>query len=135
MAYSLVCENHFTVSLRLYDFYQFYGIYHFEKNDENIKTIPKEWRQIIFQHDNDHAFVRDIDYNPQTLPISIDSQKHKLTLNSYQYDYAIDQNGNILLTKTVENSMEKIKLIKQDPKQLELKKHSFHWIQEYPNSR
>ncbi|WP_146190973.1 DoxX family protein [Sphingobacterium athyrii] len=112
-----------------------YGIYHFEKNDENIKTIPKEWRQIIFQHDNDHAFVRDIDYNPQTLPISIDSQKHKLTLNSYQYDYAIDQNGNILLTKTVENSMEKIKLIKQDPKQLELKKHSFHWIQEYPNSR
>lgn len=112
-----------------------YGIYHFEKNDENIKTIPKEWRQIIFQQDNDRAFVRDIDYNPLSLSVLIDSQQQKLTLNSYQYDYEIDRNGNILLTKTIENRIEKIKLIKQDSQKSGLMKRSFHWIQEYPNSR
>lgn len=112
-----------------------YGIYHFEKNDENIKTIPKEWRQIIFQQDNDRAFVRDIDYNPLSLSVLIDSQQQKLTLNNYQYDYEIDRNGNILLTKTIENRIEKIKLIKQDSQKSGLMKRSFHWIQEYPNSR
>lgn len=112
-----------------------YGIYHFEKTDENTKTIPKEWRQIIFQQDNDRAFVRDIDYNPLSPTVLIDSQQRKLTLNNYQYDYEIDQNGNILLTKAVENRIEKIKLIKQDPQKPELMKRSFHWIQEYPNSR
>ncbi|WP_293942508.1 MULTISPECIES: hypothetical protein [unclassified Sphingobacterium] len=112
-----------------------YGIYHFEKNDENIKTIPKGWRLIIFQHDNDRAFVRDIDYNPQPLSVLIDSQQRKLTLNNYQYDYEIEINGDILLTKTFENRIEKIKLIKQDHQKLELIKRSFHWIQEYPYNR
>lgn len=73
--------------------------------------------------------------NPLSLSVLIDSQQQKLKLNNYQYDYEIDQNGNILLTKTIENRIEKIKLIKQDSQKSELMKRSFHWIQEYPNSR
>jgi hypothetical protein len=47
-------------------------------------------------------------------------------LNNYQFDYQINQDGNILLTKAFDDHTAHIKLIKQDVQTFELKQRKFH---------
>ncbi|MDM1292728.1 hypothetical protein HX021_00275 [Sphingobacterium sp. N143] len=113
----------------------FYGIYRIEKAEKDRKTIPHGWSLIIFEYDNNSVMVRDSAYKPHWESIVMNNQAKKLTLNRYQFDYTINQNGDILLSKVVEGNREEVKLIKQDTQQFELTKRRFNWIQEYPYNR
>ncbi|MCW8314003.1 hypothetical protein K7A41_22435 [Sphingobacterium sp. InxBP1] len=112
-----------------------YGIYRFAPLQKAVRTIPEDWRLIIFEFNNDHVLVRDSYYSPIYQTVIIDHPKKKITLNQFQYDYKINQNGDILLRKVFDDRVEEIKLIKQDPQQFELLTHPFRWIQEFPHNR
>ena len=112
-----------------------YGIYRIEQTGTQRKSIPENWRLIVFEIDNYKVLVRDTDYSPQKESVVIDAAGKKITLNNYQFDYQINANGNILLTKTFDDHIEEIKLVKQDPQEFELIKRKFNWIQEYPYNR
>ncbi|KKO89846.1 hypothetical protein AAW12_20055 [Sphingobacterium sp. Ag1] len=112
-----------------------YGIYRIEEAGTPRKTIPENWRLIVFEIDNNKVLIRTSDYNPQKESVVIDAVGKKITLNNYQFDYQINQDGNILLTKAFDDHTEQIKLIKQDVQAFELMQRKFHWVQEYPYNR
>ena len=112
-----------------------YGIYRIEQTEKQHKSIPENWRLIIFEFDNYKVLIRNTDYSPQTESVVIDTAGKKITLNNYEFDYRINPDGNILLTKTFDDHTEEIKLVKQDPQAFELMRRKFNWIQEYPYSR
>lgn len=112
-----------------------YGIYRIEQTEKQHKSIPENWRLIVFEFDNFKVLIRNTDYSPQTESVVIDAAGKKITLNNYEFDYRINPDGNILLTKTFDGHTEEIKLVKQDPQAFELMRRKFNWIQEYPYSR
>lgn len=112
-----------------------YGIYRIEQTEKQRKSIPKNWRLIAFEFDNYKVLIRNTDYSPQTESVVIDTAGKKITLNNYEFDYRINPGGNILLTKTFDDHIEEIKLVKQDPQAFELMRRKFNWIQEYPYNR
>ncbi len=112
-----------------------YGIYHVEQTQKQHKSIPQNWRLIVFEFDSYKVLIRNTDYRPQTESVVIDAAGKKITLNNYEFDYRITPDGNIRLTKTFGDHMEEIKLVKQDPQAFELMRRKFNWIQEYPYSR
>ncbi|WP_286734741.1 MULTISPECIES: hypothetical protein [Sphingobacterium] len=109
-----------------------YGIYRIEQAGTQGKSIPEDWRLIVFEIDNNKVLIRNTDYTPQRESVVIDAPGKKITLNNYQFDYQINPDGNILLTKTFDDHTAYIKLIKQDVQALELMRRNFNWIQEYP---
>jgi hypothetical protein len=112
-----------------------YGIYRIEPAGTPHKSIPENWRLIVFEIDNNNVFIRNTDYTPQREGVVIDAAGKKITLNNYQFEYQINRDGNILLTKTFDDHTEQIKLIKQDAQAFELMQRKFHWVQEYPYNR
>ncbi|MDR3008405.1 MAG: hypothetical protein LBV59_10750 [Sphingobacterium sp.] len=112
-----------------------YGIYRIEQSGTQRKSIPENWRLIVFEINNNKVFIRNTDYNPQRESVVIDTAGKKITLNNYQFDYQINPDGNILLTKTFDDHTAQIKLIKQDVQAFELMQRKFHWVQEYPYNR
>ncbi|WP_312333786.1 hypothetical protein [Sphingobacterium sp.] len=124
---------------KLIDEYQkkspLYGIYRIEQTGIQRKSIPENWRFIVFESDNYKVLIRNTDYSPQTESVVIDAAGRKITLNNYEFDYRINPDGNIRLTKTFDNHTEEIRLVKQDPQAFELMRRKFNWIQEYPYSR
>ncbi|GEM_PF-1373336 len=112
-----------------------YGIYCVEQTQKQHKSIPQNWRLIVFEFDSYKVLIRNTDYRPQTESVVIDAAGKKITLNNYEFDYRINPDGNIRLTKTFGDHMEEIKLVKQDPQAFELMRRKFNWIQEYPYSR
>ncbi|MGE8430166.1 MAG: hypothetical protein ACN6O7_19970, partial [Sphingobacterium sp.] len=112
-----------------------YGIYRIEQAGTQGKSIPENWRLIVFEIDNNKVLIRNTDYTPQRESVVIDTAGKKTTLNNYQFDYQINAEGNILLTKTFDDHTEQIKLIKQDVQAFELIQRKFHWVQEYPYNR
>lgn len=112
-----------------------YGIYRIEQTGKQRKSIPENWRLIVFEIDNNKVLIRNTDYTPQRENVVIDAAGKKIILNNYQFDYQINGNGNMLLTKTFDDHTEEIKLVKQDPQAFELTRPKFNWIQEYPYNR
>jgi len=112
-----------------------YGIYRIEQTEKQRKSIPENWRLIVFEFDNYKVLIRNTDYIPQQESVVIDSAGKKITLNNYEFDYRINPDGNILLTKTFDDHTEEINLVKQDPQTFELMRRKFNWIQEYPYNR
>ncbi|WP_293907058.1 hypothetical protein [Sphingobacterium sp. UBA5670] len=112
-----------------------YGIYRIVQTQKQHKSIPQNWRLIVFEFDSYKVLIRNTDYRPQTESVVIDAAGKKITLNNYEFDYRITPDGNIRLTKTFGDHMEEIKLVKQDPQAFELMRRKFNWIQEYPYSR
>ncbi|WP_313267328.1 hypothetical protein [Sphingobacterium sp.] len=112
-----------------------YGIYRIEQSGTQRKSIPEDWRLIVFEINNNKVLIRNTDYNPQRESVVIDTAGKKITLNNYQFDYQINPDGNILLTKTFDDHTAQIKLIKQDVQAFELMQRKFHWVQEYPYNR
>jgi hypothetical protein len=112
-----------------------YGIYRIEQAGTQGKSIPENWRLIVFEIDNNKVLIRNTDYTPQRESVVIDAAGKKITLNNYQFDYQINPDGNILLTKTFNDHTAHIKLIKQDVQAFELIQRKFHWVQEYPYNR
>lgn len=112
-----------------------YGIYRIEQAGTERKSIPEDWRLIVFEIDNNKVLIRNTDYTPQRESVVIDAAGKKITLNNYQFDYQINPDGNILLTKTFDDHTAHIKLIKQDMQAFELIQRKFHWVQEYPYNR
>ena len=112
-----------------------YGIYRIEQAGTQGKSIPEDWRLIVFEIDNNKVLIRNTDYTPQRESVVIDAPGKKITLNNYQFDYQINSDGNILLTKTFDDHTAHIKLIKQDVQAFELIQRKFHWVQEYPYNR
>lgn len=112
-----------------------YGIYRIEQTGTQGKSIPENWRLIVFEIDNNKVLIRNTDYTPQRESVVIDAAGKKITLNNYQFDYQINPDGNILLTKTFDDHIAHIKLIKQDVQAFELIQRKFHWVQEYPYNR
>lgn len=112
-----------------------YGIYRIDQAGTPRKTISENWRLIVFEIDNNKVLIRNTDYSPQRESVVIDAAGKKITLNNYQFDYQINQDGNILLTKAFDDHTAQIKLIKQDVQTFELKQRKFHWVQEYPYNR
>ncbi|WP_343555234.1 hypothetical protein [Sphingobacterium sp.] len=112
-----------------------YGIYRIEQTQKQHKSIPQNWRLIVFEFDSYKVLIRNTDYSPQTESVVIDTAGKKITLNNYEFYYRINPDGNIFLTKTFDDHTEEIKLVKQDPQAFELMRRKFNWIQEYPYSR
>jgi hypothetical protein len=111
-----------------------YGIYLIESSNDIRTTIPKDWTSIVFEYEG-HATVRDMYYKKKRVIPVIDPNENKISLNNYTFDYSVLENGDILLKKTFSDRTEEVKLIKQNPKEFELMKREFNWIQEYPYNR
>lgn len=111
-----------------------YGIYLIENSRDVRTTIPEDWTSIVFEYDG-HATIRDMYYKKKSVSPKIDSTANKISLNNYTFNYSILDNGDILLRKILSDRTEEVKLIKQNPKEFELMKRKFNWIQEYPYNR
>jgi hypothetical protein len=111
-----------------------YGIYQVESGDNRRTAIPGDWAFIVFEYEGD-ATVRDVYYRKKKITPAIDAKQRKISLNNYTLDYLILENGDILLTKAFGDRTEKVRLVKQQPEQFELRRRGFNWIQEYPYNR
>lgn len=109
-----------------------YGIYHIEK--EGTATLPNGWQSIIFEYEG-NASVRDTYYRSITITPTIDTVEKKLSLNNHTYNYEKLENGDIRLTKTIDNRIEEIKFIRKKEQDFELMKRKFNWVQDYPYNR
>ncbi|MCY4780257.1 DoxX family protein [Sphingobacterium sp. UT-1RO-CII-1] len=109
-----------------------YGIYHIEK--EGTAPLPNGWQSIIFEYEG-NASVRDTYYKSITIAPTIDTVEKKLSLNNHTYNYEKLKNGDIRLTKTIDNRIEEIKFIRKKEQDFELMKRKFNWVQDYPYNR
>ena len=111
-----------------------YGIYFIQSSNDEHTAIPQDWSSIVFEYEG-HATVRDKYYKKQRITPVINAKENTISLNNYTLNYAVQDNGDILLTNIVTGRSEEFKLLKQDPKEFELLKREFNWIQEYPHNR
>lgn len=111
-----------------------YGIYTIKHGNAARKSLPEDWSTIIFEYEGD-ATVRDRYYERKVETLLLDVDGKRLTLNHNTFDYAIQENGDILLTRLVDDQREEIRLTKRNPENFELMKRKFNWMQEYPYNR
>lgn len=111
-----------------------HGIYFIEENKSTLVSFPTSWMSIVFEYEG-HAAVRDRQYKKIAIEPKIDTAKHLISLNNYTFDYSIQENGDVILTKKFDDRVELIKLIKQKPEDFELMKRGFNLVQEYPYNR
>lgn len=110
------------------------GVFKVDLQGKSLKTIPSHWRYIIFEFEG-NAVVRDTDYKADYKEYVLDEKTKEITINNFKLHYLIQENGDIILTKTFPTGTEEIKLIKQKKEDFELLKRDFNLIQEYPYNR
>jgi len=126
--------NHQKLIDQYYKKSALYGIYMIESNGQTRTSIPDDWTYIIFEHEG-YAGIRNKYYKQSTEKTAITPQERKILLNNHNFEYSILENGDILLTTTINDRTEEVKLIKQKVEEFELMKRGFNWIQEYPYNR
>jgi len=110
------------------------GIFKIDRQGKSIKTIPSDWNYIIFENEG-MAQVRDINYEASYKDFTLNEKTKEITINNFKLKYAIQENGDIILTKTFPTGTEEVILIKQKKENMELIKRGFNLIQEYPYNR
>ena len=110
------------------------GIYKIQHKGDNTKTIPNDWSYIIFEYEG-NAAIRDKYYQNEQRDFVLDTKAKEITINKYKLDYSIQENGDIILTKSFPTGTEEVKLILQKKDDMELMKRGFNLIQEYPYNR
>ena len=110
------------------------GIFKVDRNNKSIKTIPNHWNYVIFEYEGT-AVVRDTNYQKSFQQYLLDEKTKEITINNFKLNYTIQENGDIILTKSFPEGTEEVKLIKQKKEDMELIKRGFNLIQEYPYNR
>jgi len=110
------------------------GVFKVDLQGKSLKTIPSHWQFIIFDFEG-NAVIRDTDYKADYKEYVLDEKTKEITINNFKLHYSIQENGDIILTKTFPTGTEEIKLIKQKKEDFELLKRDFNLIQEYPYIR
>lgn len=109
-----------------------YGIYKIERITTNPKALPTEWVYIIFES-RELFFVRDTSYERTLHEKKLDENKKQITIAQHTFDYVVEENGNIILNRLINNEKESYKLIRMDENKTRLLNREFKFIQEQPH--
>ena len=113
---------------------ELYGIYQVDNKSNEQNNFPKNWKYIVLEFEG-YGSARDTNYERLQLDVGIDKLKKIVRFDKLIFKYAVEKNGDIILTTEDADYNDYIRLKRIDEKSTILLERKFNLIQEYPFNR